>query len=600
MPRLFKGPVSRLILALLALCALSPQSPNAQEVSRVELEVLDDLDVARYREIFAVQEDGKWREADRLIARLSNDMLMGHVLYQRYMHPTDYRSRYDELAAWMKQYADLPGAARIYRLAQSRRYRGGPSLRAPVPTRPRTVIRDANVDSATPATRQNLPLTRAERELRRDVLGVNSRINRYLRRGQPERAEKRLWAAGEANMLSPENFGETLGEIAGGYYFQGENEKALALARLSSAAARDIHFEGDWFGGLAAWRLGDCARAATHFERVVDAERTDSWVRSAASFWAARARLVCREPDRVNRHLEAAANYPKTFYGMIAARQLGRDITFAWDHPPLPREEFTDLKGQDGVRRALALAQVGRENWADLELRYVWLRSDPSMQPALLGLASRLNLPSTQLRGAKATRIQSVTLSDSVFYPLPDWEPEGGFSLDRALMFAFMRQESEFNALAISHAGARGLMQLMPRTASYIGRDRSLRYSKRVKLYEPSFNMALGQRYLTYLLEDQKYGGNLFLAASAYNGGPGNLAKWLRQNHFQGDPLLFIESIPLQETRIYVERVIANLWIYRMRMGQPTPSLDAVAAGDWPIYAPQDAVFSPAPSEGSG
>jgi len=128
----------------------------------------------------------------------------------------------------------------------------------------------------------------------------------------------------------------------------------------------------------------------------------------------------------------------------------------------------------------------------------------------------------------------------------------------------------------------------MPRTASYISRDRSLRYSNRGKLYEPSFNMALGQQYLEYLLNNKSYEGNLFLAVSAYNGGPGNLAKWLRQNHFQDDPLLFVESIPLHETRIYVERVIANLWIYRMRMGQPTPSLDAVAAGEWPIYKPQD------------
>ena len=579
------GRLTGMVVLMAGVLALFTFPVKADDISLVELEVLDDLDVARYREIFALQENGKWPQADQLIRKLDNDLLMGHVLYQRYMHPTAYRSKYNELAAWMKRYADLPSAERIYRLAQRRHYRGGPALHAPEPTRPATSAADPQKSRHTGATNT---ISREERDRRRDVLRIQSRINGYLRRGQPERAEKRLWAAGQADMLNPEAFGETLGEIAGGYYFLGNNEKAQALARLSAAASGNLHFEGDWFGGLAAWRLGDCARAADHFEQVAEARNVDDWLTSAASFWAARARLVCRQPGRVNELLEAAAEHPKTFYGMIAARQLGRDINFAWDHPPLPEEDFDVLRTRKGVQRAMALAQIGREDWADLELRYVWLRSTQSMQPALLGLASRLNLPSTQLRGAKASRMQSVTLTDSVFYPLPDWEPDGGFSLDRALIFAFMRQESEFNALAVSHAGARGLMQLMPRTASYISRDRSLRYSNRGKLYEPSFNMALGQQYLEYLLNNKSYEGNLFLAVSAYNGGPGNLAKWLRQNHFQDDPLLFVESIPLHETRIYVERVIANLWIYRMRMGQPTPSLDAVAAGEWPIYKPQD------------
>ncbi|RMF12277.1 MAG: lytic transglycosylase domain-containing protein [Alphaproteobacteria bacterium] len=573
------------LAAMVAALLMAASSPvRADDVIDHELRVLGDLDVARYREIFAYQETGQWAKADRLIARLENDILMGHVLFQRYMHPTDYRSRYDELARWMRLYADLPGAERIYRLAQRRWYRGGPSLREPVPIRPRELA-GSSLTSNQQATR---PQTRAERDARRNVLRVQSRINRYLRRGQPARAEKRLWAAGEANLFDRETFGETLGEIAGGYYFAGNDAKALALARLSAAAARPRHFEGDWFGGLAAWRLGDCATSAEHFERAAESESADSWVISAAAFWAARARLACRQPERVNELLERAAAYPKTFYGMIASRQLGRDIAFAWEHPPLPREDFDKLSGLDSVRRALALSQVGRQDWADMELRYTWLRSSSDLQGPLLGLASRLNLPSTQLRGAKAAQIQSVTLTDSVFYPLPDWEPDGGFSLDRALLFAFMRQESEFNALAVSRAGARGLMQLMPRTASFIGRDRSLRYSNRGKLYEPSFNMALGQRYLEHLLNDTEYGGNLLLATTAYNGGPGNLAKWLRQNHFRNDPLLFVESIPLRETRIYVERVLANLWIYRMRMGQPTPSLDAVAAGEWPIYQPLD------------
>src|SRR5690606_25207574 len=80
----------------------------------------------------------------------------------------------------------------------------------------------------------------------------------------------------------------------------------------------------------------------------------------------------------------------------------------------------------------------------------------------------------------------------------------------------------------------------------------------------------------------------LFKIAIAYNAGIGNLRKWEKSVRFDEDPLLFIESIPMRETRIYVERVLANFWIYRERLSQPTPALDAVVAGEWPIYVPFD------------
>jgi soluble lytic murein transglycosylase-like protein len=108
------------------------------------------------------------------------------------------------------------------------------------------------------------------------------------------------------------------------------------------------------------------------------------------------------------------------------------------------------------------------------------------------------------------------------------------------------------------------------------------------ELYRPEVNMDLGQRYLAYLLEHGRVRGDLFRLLAAYNGGPGNLGKWLRQIDDQGDPLLFIESLPSHETRVFIERVLSNMWIYRARLGQAAPSLDAIAAGDWPGYAALD------------
>ena len=149
---------------------------------------------------------------------------------------------------------------------------------------------------------------------------------------------------------------------------------------------------------------------------------------------------------------------------------------------------------------------------------------------------------------------------------------------------AIGRQESGFNPKAKSPRGARGLMQLMPGTASFVARDRRYRGSKRKALLDPGTNITLGQRYIDILLTDKVIRGELFRMVTALNAGPGNLIKWNRKVKHNNDPLLFIESLPSKETRIFVERVVANYWIYRSRFNQSTNTLGELAAGNWPIY----------------
>jgi soluble lytic murein transglycosylase-like protein len=131
-------------------------------------------------------------------------------------------------------------------------------------------------------------------------------------------------------------------------------------------------------------------------------------------------------------------------------------------------------------------------------------------------------------------------------------------------------------------------MQIMPRTANFIAGKNKFRGKAQNLLLDPELNISLGKTYLQQLLNHKNIGGDLFLLTVAYNSGPGNLAKWQRKMEYHDDPLLFIESIPNSETRAFIERVMANLWIYRKRLGQPTPSLDAIATGDWPLYTPLD------------
>jgi len=568
----------------------SPQPPD--------LNLLSPSDVKLYKRIFDLQGHGKWHKADRLIRRLHNRLLLGHVLYQRYMHPTAYRSRYSELAKWMLAYPDLPGARRIYALAKKKNGGRSRKLHKPVPALARNFPADKPVHRHATATSPVNPSTidpvaeilkpRHKKADRIDIYALKIKIKRYLRRHNPERAEKRLSAFARRHLLSPAESNKLLGDVAAGYFFDNQDAKALALGNIAAEQARDITAQPDWVAGLAAWRLGDCDQSARHFNKVAYSPVAGDWTAAAGAFWAARAYLVCREPEKVDKLLSRAASFPRTFYGLIAARQIGQDPALNWTTPAFSQDHFDLISNLQSVKRALALAQINKIMLADMELSNAWRRTRGSKHAALLGLAARLGLAGTQLKIGKIEEQKRMTALDSTLYPVPDMEPKGGFTLDRALIFAIMRQESEFNIWARSNAGARGLMQVMPRTASYISRDRSLRYSSRIKLDDPTYNMALGQKYIQTMLGKDFANGNLFKTLTAYNAGPGNLRKWERKINFLDDPLLFIESLPARETRNYIERVISNFWIYRMRLTQPTGSLDAVATGSWPMYVSRD------------
>jgi len=213
----------------------------------------------------------------------------------------------------------------------------------------------------------------------------------------------------------------------------------------------------------------------------------------------------------------------------------------------------------------------------------VW-KLDETHARSLLAVADAAGLPNTVVRAATRIAQFGSDAGERVLYPEPPWAPINGFKLDRALMFAFMRAESMFHSRATSAAGAVGLMQLMPETALQVSADIDLRARGQHALYEPGVNLSIGQRYLAWLLARPDIEGNIFKAAIAYNAGIGNMRKWDKTVAYQADPLLFIESIPSRETRNFVERILANLWIYRERLGQPNPSLDAVVAGEWPRY----------------
>ena len=545
---------------------------------------LPPADVARYGEIFALQEKGRWRAADRRIKRLGDKVLMGHLLAQRYLHPTHYRSRFRELRSWMAKYAGLPDARRIYRLAVKRRPK-----KARWPRRPRAAGLpwwSAVVTGAAPY-RSAKRLSRTQRR-RRAV--IKRQISRHLRRGRIKRAEHILTHKEVHRLFDRVEIDRAKADIAAAHFYRGNHRKALNLAERTLRRKNPHLVLAHWTAGLASWRLGRLERAARHFEAVAQAKTLSPWNQASGAFWAARAHLVGRHPQQVNHWLKQAAAHPRTFYGLVAHHTLGRKTPFNWGNPALDPSGLQALDHMAAGRRAFALLQLGKTRRAERELGNAAARATPELRRTILAVASRTDMPRLAYGiGERLTDAEGRQYLSAAF-PAPPWRPKGGFKVDRALIYALMRQESGFNSRAKSRSGARGLMQLMPATARFISGNRRYRGRGRNHLYNPELNISLGQKYFQYLLNHEAISGDVILATAAYNGGPGNLMKWQRRLGRGDDPLVFIESIPSRETRIFVERVLANFWIYRHRLGQPVPSLDALASGDWPAYVKLDSL----------
>lgn len=534
---------------------------------------LSSSDAAAYARIFKLQEQGQFAAADRALGEVRDDLLKGHVLAQRYLS-SGAKPKYIELRAWMADYSDLPQAEDIHTLATSKGIKGFGAIKAPV----RGSLKGTGIDTSDDGANWESVVFDVDRGTPK-ARALKVKVRALLRKNDSA-AALALMTGAQAKVLDRQDVDELKLAVAADHFAGGRDAEAAAWASqvidrsgVEMPAAR-------WIAGLALWRQGKPEQARRHFEEVAGADDASPWMVSAAAFWAARANLVSRRPETVNHWLEIAATYPRTFYGLLARQTLGYETLFSWETPPFTEADADMLLRVGGTKRALALLQVGSRQAAEEELRKVYPRATKALRQSMLVLAQTGDMP------ALAVRLGGVApgnLSDAATFPLPEWTPKGGWQVDKALVFAFVRQESSFNPRARNATGAAGLMQLMPATAAAIG-------GRHVtdKLADPELNLGLGQKYLAKLMAENPVNGNLLMLAAAYNAGPGKLGQWLSGMKHNDDPLLFIESLPSRETRAFVERVMTNFWIYRARMGQQSPSLESVAAGIWPIYEGQD------------
>lgn len=522
-----------------------------------------------YRVIFSAQKKHQWERADSLIDDLDNLSLMGHVLADRFERRGASPA---ELTAWLKAYPTLPEAKSIYKRAIKL---GAKDLTKPRAPRPWSsggeLDKEANFVPRHLGQGQKLSAA-AKRKARI--------IRRAIQKGRPTAASKSLALAVQKGTLSGAVRYDLESMIAGSYFHHGMKDQAIPFAQSAAAQGRPL---GLWISGLIAWGKADHAKAYDYFGKLAAQKNLAGNNKAAASFWAYRAAKASQGRHVAHKHLKEAAKAHRSFYGMLASRKLGRNPVAnmsRYDVPEWNKETRAIIKDSPAGQRALALIQVGEVARSESELRRMNPRGDADKKNAMLALASHAHMPALALRVAYLTKNAGL---DSSLYPVLPWAPHEGFSIDRAFLFALAKQESLFNPNAKSSAGAQGLLQIMPATANGMvkGQPKKLEMVRQNKLLDPSFNMTLGQKYVQTLTRYPKIGKNLVMILASYNAGPNKAMGWLERSD-GADPLYFLETIPVKETRHYVARVLSHYWAYRARLGRDVPSLKLMAAGQWP------------------
>jgi soluble lytic murein transglycosylase len=376
---------------------------------------------------------------------------------------------------------------------------------------------------------------------------------------------------------------ELVGHIAAAFFYQGEIERAQPLAHAAAANGAPL---GLWIDGLSAWKKQDFAGASHDFATLAQDSTLSTWDRAGAYYWAYRAAKRMGNEAESREWLAEAAKYPRSFYGYMAASLTGHRPNRSWKLPELTAKNIETLSQHPEGWQALALMQIGRSDLAESELRRINPMGQHELQRAVLALAEKAHMPSLTLQLGGVATNDNGQIYEAALYPLPPWQPASGFKVDRALIYALMKRESQFDPEAVSQRGACGLMQIMPSTAHQIANENTSSDCSD-RLFDPAINMELGQKYVRVLAGQPMIGDNLMLLLAAYNGGPGKVAHWL-DGEDRTDPLLFLESMPIRETHDYVQQVLMHYWMYRSRLAEPENSVAQLARGEWPRYTLHD------------
>ena len=539
------------------------------------IDVLSDADASLYTQIFLLQSEEEISAAQKLEKQLTDPLLMNEVLFQRYISDT-YRTRGKELTAWMEKYYDMPGADRMVKLAKIKQA----SVRKAYI--PRTISGGASIETAQSETWKEKKYTG----------DTNTKINKFkraIRSGSTKTARQILEDSSFKKKLTESDYGRLAGRLSFIYYTNGEFELAKKWGFVASDAKSEY---GLWAMGLLYFKEEKYAESKKYFSAILDLPQINNARKTEAAFWAGRAADANGERSEAKKYWKIAAAHPMAFYGALSSVMLGNTPKYEFFEQDCTDEDIDALRETKYGKRALALLQVGQKDRAELYLKYMITSkvTDRTLH-AINSIATVYGLPRVSIQASSLIQDRGILEIDdniiySAQYPLPDWEPMGGWSIDRALLLAITKQESGFRTNATSGAGANGLMQIMPSTAKKVARENKVNMSE-IDMSKPEHNMFLGQQYIVDLLAHPNINNNIIKMLAAYNAGMGTLVDFEKMFETY-DPLLYIESFPTYETRSYIKRVMSNMWLYRARLDQPLTTMKDLANGEWPLYNSED------------
>ncbi|TKD52216.1 lytic transglycosylase domain-containing protein [Sphingomonas baiyangensis] len=540
-------------------------APAAGRTMRAVPYQLDDGQRSAYRSVFAAIRTGRWADAELQLDAMRRGPLHSIARAELYTAKGSPKIELLPLQALLAEAPELPHASDIARLAKLRGAEELPEL----PVANRLTWHDG-----------------APNRIRLKSVKSDAAAAELATRMEPIIKDD-LGAAGEAlvadyaDRLSPEALTEWQQRVAWIYYLSGNDAAARRIAAQAQRGSGEWVPQADWVQGLAAWRMRDYAGAQAAFTAVAQ-RATDVDLRAAGLYWASRADIAAARPDLVQARLQNAAQYNETFYGMLARQALG--VSQATDRVPTQAAgaDWKLLERRPNVRVAAALMEIDEDVLAANVIRHQARIGAPDEYAALARVAGAIDLPATQLWLSHNIPAGARPMMEAR-YPAPSWTPDGGWRVDKALVYAHALQESRFQQGVVSPAGAYGLMQIMPAAATDIGRQKGI-VIDRSALSRPSTNIEVGQSYLEKLRDMPTTGGLLPKVIAAYNAGPSPVAAWNLNPRDGGDPLLYIESIPYWETRGYVMTVLRNYWMYEAKEGKVSASRDALSQGLWPRF----------------
>ena len=333
--------------------------------------------------------------------------------------------------------------------------------------------------------------------------------------------------------------------------------------------------QAEWLSGWLSLRfLGNAPRALEHFGALYSKVSTPV-SKARAAYWAGRAAEKIGSADLSKGWYEKAVRYQTVYYGQMAGGTLGVEQALPNAAPPvLTAMDIGAFEKNELMQAARLFHQAGmRKDASKFIHAFTADQKTPKSYRYAAEQAGQMKRYHDALRIAKAATKQGMFLTSQSFPVIT--EQLRGVPVEWALVHALIRQESLFDVKAKSPAGARGLMQLMPGTAKEVAKKIGLRYQLGWLTAQPAYNIRLGSQYLADMLT--RFGGSYPLAIAAYNAGPNRVDRWIKT---YGDPRLgqvsftdWIELIPIYETRNYVQRVMENVYIYRLRLKgiQKTP-----------------------------